>query len=455
MDFSAAFLPDSESSRRLSFGGITGGAGGGVSSNASSASRITYLPDGQVFINGTHQADSVYATKTSSGRLSIYFAGKETKEFPFANVSLIHFRGRMGDDLFDNFTTIPSLVYGDEGNDSLIGGLADDRIFGGVGNDAIYARSGNDLVYGDAGDDLVHAGPGNDYVFGLDGNDRIHGEEGTDRLFGGNGDDLLAGGWNIDFLYGEAGSDALLGGPSATDPDRLEGGTGQDRMLLRPGSVITQGESHDVSVVFSNFTSSWNETEILVIDRGIRKLQIATGNNRLLTDYYTGKTLNLVKHASLPGGATAQNVLWFTTRNGQVISKTREIQFADWNEASEPHNGALEISIMHEVSHNFDSPEELSANPWLRPYDFSRFLEFSAWRSTNPNSSSFRRSGDGLWWYVSWAQFYRSYSTINPYEDWATVWELAMADNASQPPGTSNLGLKLAHVRSLIQRLRT
>ncbi len=455
MDFSAAFLPDHDISRRLPFAGFTDGASGGNSSNSASASRITQLPDGQIFINGTHQSDSVYASRTSSGRLSIYFAGKETKEFSFNSVSLIHFLGRRGDDHFDNQTTLPSLAYGEEGNDSLIGGFANDRIFGGIGNDSIYSRAGDDLVYGDNGDDLVYAGAGNDYVFGLNGNDRMYGQDGVDRIHGGNGQDSLSGGWGLDFLYGEWDSDVLIGGMSDSDPDRLDGGQGQDHLLLRPGSVATHGEPHDVVVQFTNRTSSWTEAEMFVIDRGIRKLHDATRNNRLLTDYYTGKTLNLVKVSGLPGGATAQNQMSFTTRNGVVISATREIQFAEWNENSEPHNGALVIALIHEVSHNFDTPEELTAHPWLNPGDFSQFAELSAWRSVNPNSSSFRRSGDGLWWYVNWAQFYRSYSTINPYEDWATVWELAFAENASEPPATSNLGLKLARVRSLIQRMRT
>jgi Ca2+-binding RTX toxin-like protein len=58
----------------------------------------------------------------------------------------------------------------------------DDVLFGGTGNDALHAG---------AGADLANAGDGDDVVFGADGDDALWGGGGHDRLFGGTGRDFL------------------------------------------------------------------------------------------------------------------------------------------------------------------------------------------------------------------------------------------------------------------------
>lgn len=97
-------------------------------------------------------------------------------------------------------------VYGDDGNDTLIGGLGTESFFGGAGNDLILAGAGNNFIDAGAGDDRVFAGDGNDTVLGGAGNDTIDGGGGNDDLRGGLGNDTLKGG---------PGSDRLSGGPGA------------------------------------------------------------------------------------------------------------------------------------------------------------------------------------------------------------------------------------------------
>jgi hypothetical protein len=183
----------------------------------------------------------------------------------------------------------------------------------------------------------------------------------------------------------------------------------------------------------------------------LQKLHDATGNSNLVRDWLTGDDLHLVKYQYL-NGATAINWLHWTTAGGQT-TYTREIRFSEWNEASEPHNGAAVLALVHEIGHNFDDDFELSATPNNGPWVFTHFKSLSGWTDTNPNSPLYNISQDGQWWYLDSAQFYRSYSTLNPYEDWATIWELYFDETATPPPPLSNLGLKLADLQHFIGRL--
>jgi hypothetical protein len=406
--------------------------------------------------------------------------------------------GRGGDDTMS----------GDRGNDSAWGAAGDDIVRGGPGNDRLYGESGNDLIIGDAGNDLLngsagadilhgwtgsdelrggsgsdwlYAGAGADTIFGeagndyldggdhndtLDGgagddelragsgNDVLRGGAGRDLLFGGAGFDELLGGAGVDDLRGGPGNDVLLGGINSSENDRLNGGSGADHLLFLANHVRVAMQGNDLGLRFSNHGNAWSEQEMLVINRGLQKLHDATGNSGLTRDYLTGKPLHLVKYASLPGGATAINSLASSTFQGQT-TYTREIRFSDWNENSEPHNRARVVAFVHEIAHNFDNDNELMAHPRLSKADFVRFRQHSDWRSSNPKSAAYARSGDGQWWYLKSAQFFRSYSTISPYEDWATIWELFFDETASQPPAGSNLGQKLATVRNIINRFKS
>jgi hypothetical protein len=81
-------------------------------------------------------------------------------------------------------------IFGDQGNDLVIGGAADDTIYGGLGNDRLYGSGGPDRIFGDDGNDLIGGGDGNDsQLFGGAGNDTISGGRGNDRISGDAGFD--------------------------------------------------------------------------------------------------------------------------------------------------------------------------------------------------------------------------------------------------------------------------
>ncbi|QIZ72473.1 DUF4347 domain-containing protein [Oxynema aestuarii AP17] len=148
------------------------------------------------------------------------------------------------------------------GEDSLIGGSADqtivahkgnDYLDGGDGNDVLYGHGDNDTLFGGGGhdslyagwhDDMLYGGTGNDTLYADGGNDWLEGNEGEDRLFGQTGSDRLVGGAGNDSVYGGTGNDTLSGvdpdnpTPGAAEVDLLRGDGGSDTFVLGDGMRV-------------------------------------------------------------------------------------------------------------------------------------------------------------------------------------------------------------------------
>jgi serralysin len=137
--------------------------------------------------------------------------------------------GGPGDDVLSSGIFGAEDLFGDDGNDVLVG----PRAHGGPGNDVVYARGsasgddGNDTMIGSDRGQTLDGGRGNDLLLGNGGRDFLYGNSGDDELRGGIGDDYLSGGYGRDSLYGNSGNDTLRGGP---DRDYLSGGTGTNRL---------------------------------------------------------------------------------------------------------------------------------------------------------------------------------------------------------------------------------
>lgn len=192
----------------------------------------------------------------------------------------------------EEFKTIGLLLFGDAGNDSLIGGTANDVLIGGVGDDSLVGGAGRDIMLGNAGDDVFDGGAGNDIFLigeagdvvrdggadfdkavitvttglsidvgtwagveringstgddaidatgltegiilaGASGGDTLTGGDAGDTFFGGAGNDLLLGASGADALIGSSGDDTLVGG---TDNDFYLGGLGADSFAWSDG----------------------------------------------------------------------------------------------------------------------------------------------------------------------------------------------------------------------------
>lgn len=157
----------------------------------------------------------------------------------------------LGNDHIDasGVSTLSLYIDGGSGDDTIIGGAADDVIDAdgaeGHGNDWISAGDGNDVVHADAtdsrapaqssGHDTVSGGQGNDTLYGDgaegsnndvingdDGNDLIladgefgalsAGSQGQDSISGGAGRDVIVAGIGIDHVSGDQDSDLIIAG---------------------------------------------------------------------------------------------------------------------------------------------------------------------------------------------------------------------------------------------------
>jgi Ca2+-binding RTX toxin-like protein len=92
-------------------------------------------------------------------------------------------------------------LYGGSGNDLILGNIRSEILSGGAGNEAIR---GDGLIGPTFAD--------NPFADVVGGNDTIYGDGGEDELLGGGGDDVIFGGANSDYLEGQDGNDALFGG---------------------------------------------------------------------------------------------------------------------------------------------------------------------------------------------------------------------------------------------------
>ena len=113
--------------------------------------------------------------------------------------------------------SVPVILDGGDGDDTLIGGSGGDLLFAGPGNNSLVAGLGDDTLVG-GGNDTLDGGAGNDNESGDRGSDRMFASFGTDTLNGGHGEDLVEGG---------KGDDSIIGGPNA---DTLDGGFGTDTL---------------------------------------------------------------------------------------------------------------------------------------------------------------------------------------------------------------------------------
>jgi serralysin len=107
-----------------------------------------------------------------------------------------------GDDLIAWNDPTGDVVFGGRGNDTILGGdVAADEIHGGAGDDLIRAfatspeaATASDRMFGDAGDDVVIGGNAADFIEGGRGNDILTGNDGADVFtFRDNqtGDDMI------------------------------------------------------------------------------------------------------------------------------------------------------------------------------------------------------------------------------------------------------------------------
>ena len=259
------------------------------------------LTDGTLLIVGDDTDDIVTITETGNRELQVRVNDSISEVFSADAVSLIVAEGGDGDDRIENSTHVNSEIFGEAGDDLLIGGFVDDTISGGEGNDTILGRGLDDSLFGDAGDDtlsggngqdLLNGGDGDDLLLGGDGDDSLFGDAGLDRLwgqlgndqlFGSSGNNLLHGGLGDDIIHGGIGNDSIWGGDG---DDSLFGGLGDDWLSGEAGDdLINGGEGRD-------FIAGGDGEDFLAGGEGNDRIEGGEENDTLLggndNDYLIG-----------------------------------------------------------------------------------------------------------------------------------------------------------------------
>ena len=186
--------------------------------------------------------------------------------------------GRGGDDTIAATLGGPFELYGEAGNDSLVGGEFQDTLSGGEGDDNIFGGERSDRLDGGAGADTLAGGAGNDTYLNPDASDTLiegpgaaqgdadtvrtgatfslaasanverlflegtadidgTGNAGANHINGNTGNNLLSGNEGNDRLNGAGGNDTLDGGAGT---DTLNGGAGNDTYRNAQGDTIAE-----------------------------------------------------------------------------------------------------------------------------------------------------------------------------------------------------------------------
>ncbi|MGL4321831.1 MAG: calcium-binding protein, partial [Paracoccaceae bacterium] len=170
-------------------GQITGDSGNGIQFSGSNTLRLTNSGDIFGSFNGIESTGTTTSVIANSGIISGVNASLSLSN----GISLVTNTGLLdgrvvlggGADVFNGAAGVQGDVFGGNGVDRIIGGLAEERLFGGNDADVIRGNGGDDSLDGGDAADLLFGGAGDDTVIGGIGLDTLRGNEGDDRLTGG------------------------------------------------------------------------------------------------------------------------------------------------------------------------------------------------------------------------------------------------------------------------------
>ncbi|HEX8911120.1 MAG TPA: calcium-binding protein, partial [Humisphaera sp.] len=172
--------------------------------------------------------------------------------------------GGTGDDTLAYLGSTDCTANGGDGNDTITGGGGTSTLDGGDGNDTLTGGSGANIISGGDGDDSINGGarpagaaPLQNALFGDGGNDTIVGGLGSPNLIiGKGGDDKIVGGDKLDTIYGDyvPGTESDYHGDDDVQPGKggatIYTGDGDDKLVW---SAETSGNT-------AFFAGSGNDT---------------------------------------------------------------------------------------------------------------------------------------------------------------------------------------------------
>lgn len=172
----------------------------------------------------------------------------------------------------------PAYAFGGAGNDTIAAGEGAAALFGGAGDDVLTASDTAAWADGGTGNDTITGGAGADTLLGGAHNADGAAEQDDDRIDGGAGDDRIAGGYGADVLIGGDGNDVIdhLGRVEQdyhtahhefawhidNDADTLDGGSGNDTLIMDRADSATGGEGYDTFWVYFDDASGGGAAEV-------------------------------------------------------------------------------------------------------------------------------------------------------------------------------------------------
>lgn len=155
----------------------------------------------------------------------------------------------------------------------------------------------------------VFGNAGNDTLIGATHNDTLLGDQGDDRLIGNEGNDILYGGLGADVLRGGKGNDVLYAGPESNGADTLFGGGGNDTLFFGNRAILTGGQGADTFV----FRDGADESQITDFQHGVDKISLA------LVGVHSFQELTIIP--ALPGSGLQNSVAVFfkSAEQGAVV----------------------------------------------------------------------------------------------------------------------------------------
>jgi Ca2+-binding RTX toxin-like protein len=115
---------------------------------------------------GTNEDDVITLNRGKKGALVVMFNGIEFTRFAKGAVNEIVVRGLAGDDTItlDPKLAIKAFLSGDDGDDTLGGGKANDILLGGLGKDKLLGQKGRDILIGGLDSDTLLGGAHDDLL---------------------------------------------------------------------------------------------------------------------------------------------------------------------------------------------------------------------------------------------------------------------------------------------------
>ena len=154
----------------------TGTSSSGSSTSTSATSGTISLANGVLTILGSAKSTKITVGYNSSTKsVTAQIDAGTVKSFIKTSVASITIIGGANGEYISvtNTLTIPALIRGMGGNDTIFGGGGNDSITGDAGNDALAGRDGNDGFLGGAGNDTIDGGPGKDLADGGAGTNKL------------------------------------------------------------------------------------------------------------------------------------------------------------------------------------------------------------------------------------------------------------------------------------------